>query len=73
MTEIPIGRGLPRLTAREREVLALVVDGYQNKEIAARLHVSLSTARFHVSKLLRKHGVQGRRELACLVCLEREQ
>ena len=49
-----------QLTAREIEVLALLVDGLTNREIAARLFISNKTASVHVSHLLRKLGVPTR-------------
>jgi DNA-binding CsgD family transcriptional regulator len=52
------------LTAREREVLALVVDGATNDEIAARLHISRKTAGHHVSAILSKLHVSTRRQAA---------
>jgi NarL family two-component system response regulator LiaR len=42
------------LTDREREVLALMVDGLSNHQIAERLVLSVSTAKFHVSSILSK-------------------
>jgi NarL family two-component system response regulator LiaR len=42
------------LTEREREVLALMTEGMNNNQIAERLVVSLSTAKFHVSSILSK-------------------
>ena len=48
------------LTAREREVLQLMVRGYTNLQIADDLVVSRSTANFHVSSILRKLGTQSR-------------
>lgn len=42
------------LTRREREVLALVVDGLSNAQIAQRLHLSTATVRLHVGHLLAK-------------------
>jgi NarL family two-component system response regulator LiaR len=50
------------LTDREREVLALMVEGLNNNQIAERLVVSVSTAKFHVSSILSKLGVASRTE-----------
>jgi DNA-binding NarL/FixJ family response regulator len=50
------------LTAREREVLALLAEGLGNKAIAARLGVSERTAKFHVNAILGKLGVESRSE-----------
>jgi NarL family two-component system response regulator LiaR len=50
------------LTRREREVLALIVKGLNNMEIAERLVVSRSTVRFHVSNILSKFGAANRAE-----------
>jgi NarL family two-component system response regulator LiaR len=54
------------LTLREREVLALMVEGLNNPEIAERLCVSYSTARAHVSNILFKLGVSNRAEAITL-------
>ena len=54
------------LTARERQVLALLVEGLSNPEIAERLSVSRSTAAGHVSSILSKLGVSNRAEAISL-------
>lgn len=50
------------LTEREQVVLALLVAGYRNREIAEQLQVSLKTVEFHVGQLLAKLGVRSRAE-----------
>jgi NarL family two-component system response regulator LiaR len=54
------------LTPRENEVLALIVEGLTNPEIAERLVVSRSTAKAHVSNILAKMGVTNRAEAIAL-------
>jgi NarL family two-component system response regulator LiaR len=50
------------LTARERELLGLIVKGMGNKEIAAQLMISMSTTKSHVSNILSKLGLSSRAE-----------
>jgi NarL family two-component system response regulator LiaR len=54
------------LTRREREVLALLVKGLTNAEIADRLVISRSTAKVHVSHILSKLEVSSREEAIAL-------
>ena len=58
------------LTDREREVLVLLVEGLNNTEIAAKLVVSPSTIKSHVSHILRKLDVASRTEAAALAVRE---
>ncbi len=54
------------LTAREREVLALLAAGASNKAIARSLGVSVHTAKFHVASLTEKLGASGRLEAVAI-------
>lgn len=54
------------LTERELEVLALMVEGLNNTQIASRLTVSSSTIKSHVSNILSKLGVTSRTEAVTL-------
>jgi two-component system, NarL family, response regulator LiaR len=54
------------LTERELEVLALLIEGLSNPQIAERLVVSRSTAKFHVSSILSKLGASNRTEAVSL-------
>lgn len=48
------------LTARERDVIALLAEGLSNKEIGVRLGISPDTAKFHVGRLIEKLDATGR-------------
>jgi DNA-binding NarL/FixJ family response regulator len=62
----PSPEELDELTAREREVTALVARGLNNHEIAERLVISLATAKTHVSRALRKVDARDRAQLVAL-------
>ena len=51
------------LSRRQHEVLAAIAQNFSNKEIAAKLNVSVRTVKFHVSTLLEKFEVRGRVDL----------
>jgi len=52
------------LTARERQVLQLIVQGHSNREISQKLHLGLSTVKTHVAQLLDKMEVRDRTQAA---------
>jgi DNA-binding NarL/FixJ family response regulator len=54
----------PRLTAREIDVLDLLVLGCTNREIGEKLYISPATAKFHVCSLIRKFDVSRRAQVA---------
>jgi NarL family two-component system response regulator LiaR len=54
------------LTEREMEVLLLLVEGLNNREIAEQLVISRATAKAHVSHILDKMGVSNRAEAIAL-------
>lgn len=58
--------GTAALTGREREVLALLVEGRTNRQIASQLYISEKTVSVHVSNILAKLKVRSRTEAAAL-------
>ena len=58
------GRVLGALTDGQREILALVSEGYSNREIANRVHLSENTVKTHLQEIFRKLGVRNRVEAA---------
>ena len=51
---------IEQITPREREVLRSLAEGLSNKEIAAKLHMSVDTERTHMMNILNKLGVHSR-------------
>ena len=58
-----IGPGKTRLSPREREVAELIRQGFTNKQIAARLYVSVSTVKMTISNIFDKTGIRSRAQL----------
>ncbi|MEU0987334.1 response regulator transcription factor [Streptomyces sp. NPDC005953] len=62
----PPPRPVEGITTREREVLTLIGRGLSNAEIASQLHISMATAKAHVSRLLTKLDARDRVQLVIL-------
>lgn len=54
------------LTARELDVVAAIVEGYTNREIAQKFSISEQTVKHHLTSIFEKVGVSNRLELALL-------
>lgn len=65
-TPAPVS-AVSELTARQREILALLLQDKSNKEIARSLNISPLTVRNHISVLFRQFGVKRRKDLASLL------
>jgi two-component system response regulator TtrR len=61
-----IASRIAALTERERDVLRRVIEGKQNKVIAAELDISMKTVEFHRSRVMEKMGVGSVAELVQL-------
>ena len=55
---------IPHLTARERQVLELILLAHSNREIACQLGIEERTVRAHLARLMRKAGVDNRIKLS---------
>src|SRR5215212_430784 len=58
--ELEARASIEQITPREQEVLSLLAEGLSNKEIAAKLHMSVDTERTHMMNILNKLGVHSR-------------
>jgi PAS domain S-box-containing protein len=54
----------PDLSRIETNILRMAVEGMTNREIAAKVHLSQNTVKFHIRKILQKTGATNRTELA---------
>jgi DNA-binding NarL/FixJ family response regulator len=57
-------RGAVRMTQREKEIIALIVEGMSNKQIAVRLNIATFTVKSHVHNILEKLALQSRLQIA---------
>jgi len=57
----------PALTTREKQIMALVVIGFSNREIADQLFIAESTVKSHLFSAFRRLGVRTRKEATALV------
>jgi DNA-binding NarL/FixJ family response regulator len=57
----------PALSYREKQILALAINGLSNSQIAGRLYLAESTVKSHLSSAFRRLGVRSRREAAAFV------
>ena len=65
-----VNRASVTLTEREAEVLRLIASGYSNKEIAARLGLSVKTIEAHKANAMRKLGLNGRIDIVKYAVLQ---
>ncbi|MEO8881978.1 MAG: helix-turn-helix transcriptional regulator [Devosia sp.] len=66
LPETAPGPTFSTLTARERQVAELLVEGASNKVIARRLEISVHTAKFHVGAVLEKLGAVNRSDAVAI-------
>lgn len=61
----PVPQQVP-LTSREREVVALIDQGFSNKQIASQLTIEVATVKNHIHNALEKPGAKRRSEAAAM-------
>jgi two-component system, NarL family, response regulator LiaR len=62
---------LTKLSAREQQILQLIVEGYSNPQIAADLNLSVSTIKTHIRGIMNKLVVQRRVQIAVVAVCNR--
>jgi len=67
MTTPPHIPELPTLSTRQRDVLALIADGYNDTQIAHEMKLTHDGVRFHIRALFKKFGVSNRAHLIAIV------
>jgi len=65
-----LGKAAATISDRESEVLRLIASGYSNKEIAARLELSVKTVEAHKANAMRKLGLNGRIDIVKYAILQ---
>ena len=54
-----------KLTKREIEVVKLLIEGFENEEIAEKINISTHTVKAHISGIMKKLDAKNRTEAAC--------
>ena len=54
-----------KLTKREIEVVKLLIEGFENEEIADKINISTHTVKAHISGIMKKLDAKNRTEAAC--------
>ena len=70
MTRFDSPRAEPRITAREREVLELVAEGYSTAEIARALWITEDTVRTHIKRMLLRLNARTRAQAVAIAFRE---
>ena len=60
----PTASARPELNESQRAILRFMTEGYSNREIAERVHLSENTVKTHIQEIFRKLGVRNRVEAA---------